>query len=341
MIETLNQLRGDLCIVCICDAARRCREFSLHLLEADAFNAIRGLTLEDEDIITVHLQGVRRIGIQLEAVDTWSEIQHDIVARSQQKGVGAKTAFEHIVALTAIQDVIASSSNQLIGACSAIKNIDAFTAIKGICTRATFQIVISAAAIQDVIATTANQLIGACSAIKNIDAFTAIKGICTRATFQVVISAAAIQNVIATTANQFIGACSTIELIVADAANQLIIKILQPELGRPGLLLHHIAELPILQLQLFMSVVFTPQPIGTGKHPRTAEFRQQHHKIGIGTHMATPQGDRLHTPHRQLSGMGLQRLSINPLLTNPKCSRPAVGDQVQGAWWVSLSSTPL
>ena len=94
-------------------------------------------------------------------------------------------------------------------------------------------------------------------------------------------------------------------MIVADAANQLIIKILQPELRRPGLLLHQIAELPFAQLQLFMSVVFTPQPIGTGQHSCTREFRQQRHKTGIRAHTATPQGNRLHTPARQLTGVGL------------------------------------
>jgi len=47
--------------------------------------------------------------------------------------------------------------------------------------------------------------------------------------------------------------------------------------------------------------------------------------------MATPQGNGFHTPARQLTGMGLQHLGINPRIANPKCSRPAVGDQVQGA----------
>ena len=52
---------------------------------------------------------------------------------------------------------------------------------------------------------------------------------------------------------------------------------------------------------------------------------------GISAHMATPQGDRLYPPMRQLVGMGLQGLGVNPGLANPKRPRPAVGDQVQGA----------
>ena len=54
--------------------------------------------------------------------------------------------------------------------------------------------------------------------------------------------------------------------------------------------------------------------------------------------MATPQGDRLHTPLGQLSGMGLQRLGINPGLANPKGPRPAVGDQVQHPRRIALRS---
>ena len=47
--------------------------------------------------------------------------------------------------------------------------------------------------------------------------------------------------------------------------------------------------------------------------------------------MATPQGNRLHTPVRQIGGMGLQGFGINPLIGDAEGPRPAVGDQVQVA----------
>ena len=95
--------------------------------------------------------------------------------------------------------------------------------------------------------------------------------------------------------------------------------------------------MPIPQLQLF-AISLTPQPAVAGQHPRTAEFFQQRHKAGIGADTATPQGNRLHPPARQLGGMGFQRLGINPDVADQKRSRPAVGDQVQHPRRITLGS---
>mgnify|MGYP004271851147 CR=1 FL=1 len=88
-----------------------------------------------------------------------------------------------------------------------------------------------------------------------------------------------------------------------------------------------------------MSLLIMAQPIGTGQHLCTAEFRQQRHKVGIGSHMATPKGNRLHPPMGQLVGMGLQGFGINPPIADPERSRTAVGDQVQR--WRRLTRRPL
>tara|TARA_B100000900_G_scaffold102626_1_gene85060 strand:+ start:221 stop:598 length:378 start_codon:yes stop_codon:yes gene_type:complete len=65
------------------------------------------------------------------------------------------------------------------------------------------------------------------------------------------------------------------ELIVAVAALDLVIKILQPELSRPGRRIHHIAELPFTELQLFIHPITPQRPVpgsanSGGRQPKTA-----------------------------------------------------------------------
>ena len=154
MIDPLDQLRGDLFILIVATANRGCGKFRFHLLKADTFDAIGGIALKVEHGITIHLQGERRIGIQLEAVNAWPEIQHHIVARPQQERVSSTASFEHIVPLASVQDIVSATTIQNVITPATTELIRTSTAIEGINALSAVEIVVATATIKGIVSST-------------------------------------------------------------------------------------------------------------------------------------------------------------------------------------------